>query len=56
MGGGQRIEGWVKDLWGWGRSSPSGKALPRVGGGGLLLIQNGAMAVEYAGCRLQESC
>lgn len=32
--GGRRMEGWVRDLWGWGRSSLSGEALPQVGGGG----------------------
>lgn len=56
MGGGQRMEGWVRDLWGWGRSSPSGEALPRLGGGGLLLIHSGAMTVRYAVCRLLQGC
>lgn len=33
-GGSRRMEGWVRDLRGWGRSSPSGEALPWIGGGG----------------------
>ena len=37
------MEGWVRDLRGWGRSSPSGEALPWVEGGGLLLTHSGAM-------------
>lgn len=33
MGGGQRMEGWVRDLWGWGRSSPSARPCPGLGVG-----------------------
>lgn len=40
------MEGWVKGLRGWGRSSPSREALPGWGGG-LLLTHNVAMTGIY---------
>lgn len=41
------MEGWARDLRGWGRSSPSREALPGLGCGGLLLTHNGAMTGIY---------
>lgn len=46
----------MRDLRGWGRSSPSGEALPWVEGGGLLLTHSGAMTMGCAGFRLREGC
>lgn len=33
------MEGWVKGLRGWGRSSPSREALPGLGGGSIAYSQ-----------------